>query len=130
MTRALLGVCLIFACGQTQACDLDDAIRIELDDALSLFYRVRQPPLRVARHFTLQFQFCRDDQPVQIDRFKLDASMPEHGHGMNYRASILPLNEGAFEARGLMFHMPGKWQIELQYWLQGEAEQLSLDYVL
>jgi hypothetical protein len=84
----------------------------------------------VAKHFAMQFRFCRDDQPYQVDRFKLDASMPAHGHGMNYRASILPRDEGLFEAQGLMFHMPGKWQLRLDFTLEGEAGQVRLDYLV
>jgi hypothetical protein len=84
----------------------------------------------VAKHFAMQFRFCRDDQPYQVDRFKLDASMPAHSHGMNYRASILPRDEGLFEAQGLMFHMPGKWQLRLDFTLEGEAGQVRLDYLV
>jgi hypothetical protein len=56
--------------------------------------------------------------------------MPAHSHGMNYRASILPRDEGLFEAQGLMFHMPGKWQLRLDFTLEGEAGQVRLDYLV
>lgn len=126
--RGLLVVCLWLVSVPVVACGLDDATRLQLDNRVSLFYRVTMPPIVVAKHFAMQFRFCRDDQPYHVDRFNLDASMPAHGHGMNYRASIRSQDEGLFEARGLMFHMPGKWQLKLDFSLEGEAHQVRLDY--
>jgi hypothetical protein len=44
---------------------------------------------------------------------RVDATMPEHGHGMNYRASLAPLGNGHWRAEGLLFHMPGRWALLL-----------------
>jgi hypothetical protein len=115
MIRSLLIASLFLTPLAVFACDLEDATRLQLDDDVSLYYRVTSPPIMVAKHFAMQFRFCRERQPLSIDRFKLDASMPAHGHGMNYRASIVSQDEGRFEARGLMFHMPGKWQLKLDF---------------
>jgi hypothetical protein len=41
---------------------------------------------------------------------RVDADMPAHRHGMNYRATVTPLVDGRFTAQGLMFHMPGRWR--------------------
>ena len=56
--------------------------------------------------------------------------MPAHGHGMNYRPSIVSLGDGFYEVRGLMFHMPGSWQFKLDYSAEGEPGQVLLDYVI
>jgi hypothetical protein len=44
----------------------------------------------------------------------LDATMPEHRHGMNYRPRIVALGDGRFRAEGMMFHMSGRWQLEFE----------------
>ena len=36
--------------------------------------------------------------------------MPGHGHGMNTRARIEPLEGGRFIVRGLLLHMSGEWE--------------------
>ena len=37
--------------------------------------------------------------------------MPDHGHGTNYQARTSELGEGRYRVRGLLFHMPGLWEI-------------------
>ena len=37
--------------------------------------------------------------------------MPEHGHGMNRVPRIEAKGGGRFRAEGLLFHMPGKWEL-------------------
>ena len=48
----------------------------------------------------------------------VDAWMPEHRHGMNYRPTVTRLAPGRWRAEGLMFHMPGRW--ELVFTVDGE----------
>ena len=42
----------------------------------------------------------------------IDTRMPAHGHGMNYEPRITSTENGA-RAMGLMFHMPGLWEVSL-----------------
>jgi hypothetical protein len=42
---------------------------------------------------------------------RVDARMPEHRHGMNYRPTITATGEGRYRAEGLMLHMAGKWEL-------------------
>ena len=82
----------------------------------------------MGRHFTLLFQFCRAGQPLVLEQFQLDAEMPGHGHGMNYHTSIKLLAPGRYEAGGLLFHMPGDWQLVLDVEYDRSARQFRLDY--
>ena len=67
-------------------------------------------PLPLASFFSLEFAACaRDSSRVEAPR--IDATMPEHGHGMNYRPTIEALGNGRFRASGLLLHMPGRWQL-------------------
>ena len=38
-------------------------------------------------------------------------SAPGNRCGMNYKAEVKPLGRGRFQAEGLMFHMPGRWEL-------------------
>lgn len=40
-----------------------------------------------------------------------DAGMPAHGHGMNTRPKVTPLGGGLYRVDGMLFHMPGHWQL-------------------
>jgi hypothetical protein len=42
---------------------------------------------------------------------KVDAAMPEHGHGLNYHVVVTRETAASFVARGLMFHMAGPWEV-------------------
>lgn len=41
----------------------------------------------------------------------VDAKMPAHGHGMNTQPEVTANGDGTFLAEGMLFHMPGYWQI-------------------
>jgi hypothetical protein len=68
--------------------DLDGDKVVELEPGITLHYRIEPSPLRVAQHFSMQFRACRGVQSLRLDGFKVDALMPKHGHGMNYKAHI------------------------------------------
>jgi hypothetical protein len=73
----------------------------------------RADPARVAvgKPFAVDVVVCPKDAAARIDELRVDAHMPAHRHGMNYKASVKPQGEaGRYRAEGLMFHMPGKWE--------------------
>ncbi len=79
--------------------------------------------IAVGRHFAIEVQIC----PADAVLVRVDATMPEHRHGMNYRPSVKPLadgSEGRWRVEGLMFHMPGRWALQLDVQAAGRTEQL------
>jgi len=44
---------------------------------------------------------------------RADAAMPHHGHGMTVRPVAHPVESvpGVFAVAGMMFHMPGEWEL-------------------
>ena len=71
----------------------------------------------VGRHFSVDVAACAKNgaPPTTL---KIDARMPEHRHGMNYRPAVKALGPGRWQAEGLMLHMPGKW--EFVFFVEGE----------
>ena len=63
----------------------------------------------VGKHFSVEVAACAKNGPPP-EALKVDAHMPEHRHGMNYRPEVKRLAPGRWQAAGLMFHMPGKWE--------------------
>lgn len=88
-------------------------------------WKVEGGPIAVGRHFAIDVQVC----PVGAVLTRADASMPEHRHGMNYRPSLKPLGDGRWRVEGLMFHMPGRWELQLDVRATGRSERL-LDTIM
>jgi len=89
---------------------------------LQMAWRVAgdQPDIAVGRHFVIKMQLC----PAEARLTRVDASMPAHRHGMNYRPSLVALGDGRYLAEGLMFHMAGDW--ELRFDVELGRQRLSL----
>src|SRR5687767_880546 len=71
-------------------------------------FRPTPEPIAVGQHFTLDAVVCARDGARPATGLRVDAVMPEHRHGMNYRAGVSKRGEGRFVAEGLLFHMPGR----------------------
>ena len=78
----------------------------------------------VGKHFVLNVQVC----PANAVLTRIDATMPEHQHGMNYRPSFKRVGnatDGRWRAEGLMFHMPGRWDLRFDVQLAGRSEKIT-----
>ncbi|UYN97410.1 MAG: FixH family protein [Enhydrobacter sp.] len=101
--------------------------------AFSNHYMVafRADPLRVETGvpFALVMNVCsKNGQPAEL--VAVDAWMPEHRHGMNYRTTIVPGQDGRYRVEGLLFHMPGRWEVNFDVRSGEETERLSHDILL
>lgn len=96
-----------------------EARKIESAHHLVL-YRTRPAPPRVGEHFVLEFAVCPAPESVRVD-----AQMPEHRHGMNYRPTVTALGEGRYRAEGLMLHMAGRWELVFEMRSGGTSERVA-----
>jgi hypothetical protein len=83
-------------------------------------WQVDAAPIALGRHFAITVQLC----PASAVLVRVDATMPEHRHGMNYRPSVKRLGDGRWRVEGLMFHMPGRWQLRLDVQADGATAAL------
>lgn len=79
-----------------------------------------QPVPVVGKPFKLEIVVC----PQAAELTRVDATMPEHRHGMNYRPSIQALGGGRWRAEGLLWHMSGRWELRLDVKHQGRELRL------
>ena len=77
-------------------------------------------PWVVSRHFGLRGVLCG---PARL--LRVDADMPAHRHGMNYRPTLQWQEAGRFTAQGMMLHMPGRWRIRFEVETQGRRQWLD-----
>ena len=78
-------------------------------------WRTAPAPIPVGKLFALDIALCAPAGQVLPATLRVDATMPEHKHGMNYRPSVQPQGAGLFRAEGLMFHMPGRWELVFEW---------------
>ena len=116
--RALL-VALLAVAPAAMACELPGGGAQKLQSAHYLvLYRSNPAPLKVGQHFALEFAVCPAPESVRVD-----AWMPDHKHGMNYRATITGKGEGPYKAEGLMLHMAGKWELIFEVRAKDKVER-------
>jgi hypothetical protein len=93
-----------------QACELPGGGKSVENSLYTLVYRAQPERIKVGEHFALDLAVCAKGAKALPGTVGVDAWMPEHRHGMNYKAAVRSLGAGRFRAEGLMFHMPGRWE--------------------
>ena len=88
------------------------------------------PPPAVGSHFALVFSVCGSSGAANPESVTVDARMPSHGHGMNYRPTVTALGDGRYRAEGLMFHMLGEWELIFIVQESGASERITHTFAL
>lgn len=114
----------LLASTATHACPL--AAPTLVKDGVQVAWKVDGSPVTVGRHFAIALRVC----PADAVLARVDAVMPEHRHGMNYRPSVKQVAPGEWRAEGLLFHMPGRWELRLAVRSAGRTENLADEIVL
>lgn len=131
---ALTGVVLVAAQAQAQTADCGtnlgaNARRVQAS-GVTLAWVGRPPSIPLDRHFELEIVLCGSvpgSPPGTAASVKVDALMPAHRHGMNYRSTTAPAGPGRYLAQGLLFHMPGQWRLVFDVDQGGQRLRLTDD---
>ncbi len=103
--------------------------RIESSDVVVLF-RTVPAAIEVGLHFSVEVIVCAGPPAAVTTGLRVDAQMPAHRHGMNYRPRVVRRGEGLYVAEGFLFHMPGRWQLLFDVEHGGRTDRLSTEIVL
>ena len=96
----------------------------------TLTYRAVPAKIPLGQHFSLEIAVCANAGVPPPETVTVDAQMPEHRHGMNYKASVKPAAGGRYRADGLMFHMPGRWEIIFELRAAGRTDRMTQSEVI
>jgi len=122
---------LMFAvAAAAQSCPTIEGARRLESGRYILSYRTQPAKLAVGQHFTVEMAICAKDGQPAAESVRVDGFMPEHNHGMNYRAAIKPAAGGRYLADGLMFHMPGKWDFIFEIRGAGRTDRVTHSIML
>lgn len=97
------------------ACELPPGVRVE-SDRVAVSYWTIPKEIAVGKPFAVEIAACPKGEAQAVsERVRLDAHMPEHRHGMNYRVKVVPLGPGRYHSEGWLFHMPGRWEFVFDF---------------
>lgn len=95
-------------------------------DGTAVAYRTDPAKIAVGKPFAIEVVACVDgDKAAAPSRIRVDAGMPAHGHGMNYKPSEKKIGPGHSRFDGMVFHMPGAWQITFDVFEGGKRQRLT-----
>jgi hypothetical protein len=111
--RAVLAVALgAGAAPAFAACEPGFPLQVQAGE-LTASLKPTPSTIPVGEMFGLEIALCRAGGGAPPVLQRVDAEMPAHKHGMNYRPSLVAVAPGRYRAEGLMFHMPGLWEMRL-----------------
>jgi YtkA-like protein len=124
---ALLAAALAAVACAAQPCggDLVGTRHLVENARYAIAYTTAPDPIPVGQHFVVEFAVCTRGGARPPQSVRVDASMPEHKHGMNYRPGVTTIRPGAYRAEGLLFHMPGRWEITFDVVAGNTTERLT-----
>jgi hypothetical protein len=88
-------------------------------------YRWEPAELKVGQFFAAEVVACRLPDSAALREIAVDATMPAHGHGMNYRPAAARTAPDRFRFTGLMLHMPGMWRVTFDLFHGDESTRLT-----
>ncbi len=112
------------------ACDFPEGETLN-NSGITLHYQLQPAVIKLGEAFTIQACLMKNQQPLtEIQQVKFDATMPAHGHGMNYYPEIKQQENGIYTIEGLLLHMPGQWQFDFTVRVNKQRLRFIADYIL
>ncbi len=100
-----------------------------LDEAWRIAWRPRAAPIRRGEPFAIDawvFEPGFPGTPARDVELRLDAWMPDHLHGMNRVPKIARREDHGFAVEGMLLHMAGFWELDLDVARAGVTSRATL----
>ncbi|HAN31482.1 MAG TPA: hypothetical protein DCQ06_07780 [Myxococcales bacterium] len=83
---------------------------------------------KVGQMFTVHTHITRAGKPVGLGDFKVDSTMPDHGHGMMTKPQHKSSGPGLHSSEGFKLHMHGKWVFEVTGQIDGKELRIEMPW--
>jgi len=107
-----------------ETCGNAEAVILEAEGASAALV-LPDGGIAVGEGFSLQVEMCTQGWRIE----GLSARMPAHGHGMNYRPTLHETGSG-IRVDGMLFHMPGVWEVNATLSNRDERRQATAEITL
>ena len=84
------------------------------DGLFEVTYTTTPNPLPLNDYFDMAVTLTEAEVSTDELVLGVDAKMPEHNHGMNVLPEFEMGGRGKLAVKGMLFHMPGHWEITVQ----------------
>jgi len=129
MIRTVGALAASLCCGTGAAQSCGDALpqprRTIESDGYTIAYTTTPARIPVDAHFVVDMEVCPRAGVKSPESIRVDANMPAQRHVMNYRAEVTEKGEQSYRAEGLLFHMPGRWDLTFDVASGGSTERLT-----
>jgi len=127
--RVPLALVLLALCTQAAAAcpDVNEGYARLASPEAEIAFRWEPADIKVGKFLQIEVVACRTPDGGPVTRVAVDARMPAHGHGMNYRPKATEVGPGRFRFTGLMMHMAGAWQLTFDIFQGDKRTRLSQD---
>jgi len=74
-------------------------------------------PVHLNEPFELSVTLKAGAEPARVlpgRTLLVEGWMPGHGHGMLRQSQVDDLGDGRYRVRGMLFHMPGEWELRIK----------------
>lgn len=126
VTLASVALLIIPPVSANAMCGNGLAMTAESETTYEVSMDAGEQEISTGNPLSVDVAICSNDD-VAVERFKLDATMPAHGHGMNYVPEIEERGKNQYSANGLFLHMPGKWRFEVSFSADGKTHRFYRD---
>jgi hypothetical protein len=95
-----------------------------------VLWQATPSPIPLNETFDLVVEVRRHDAAAKSASdvaLNVDARMPAHGHGMNVLPRVSSKGDGKFAVSGLLFHMPGHWELYFDVTENAATERVQID---
>ncbi len=122
-SKALLStICLIYGltimgvCSCSQGSDQEPRVfsGVSTRGLFEVELRTSPDPIPLNQPFELDVVVTSEGAPPESDEswtLRVEGWMPGHGHGMLRQPQGDELGDGRYRVRGMLFHMPGLWEL-------------------
>lgn len=124
--RSAIAIAALLGSGPGLACEPPGAAATFESPGFRLTLQTEPPAIVPGRFFQVKIGVCAKSGATEIESLSVDARMPEHRHGMNYRPRVASLGGGLYLAEGFLFHMPGRWEFVVELRADGRSERATL----
>jgi len=114
-----------------ETCEPDTGIRLSgpADAPWTVQIQVNPKTIPLNAPFDATVTICSRSEHLPT-RLGVDATMPAHKHGMNYKVEAAPVADRTYVVKNLLFHMPGVWRLEVTAFEKNKPHRFTHDVEL